>query len=476
MATTDNHETSAPLQGRRLQLVTFLVTGSMFMEVLDGNIIATALPQMGRSFGVDALELNVAMSAYLLALGVFIPVSGWIADRFGARRVFATAIASFTLTSLLCGLVSDLQLFIALRVLQGASGALMVPVGRLLVLRHTPQEQRMAAMSNLVWPALLAPVIAPALGGFIVQHASWHWIFFINLPLGVVAFALALSLIPAMPPEPRRAFDWLGFGLSGLGIFALLSGMERVAAAPGLFNCALLLTGLALVAASLWHFRHAANAMLSLAPLGIATFRAVMLGGSLERMAISSFPFLLPLMLQVGFQMEAFRAGLLLLVVFVGNFAMKAVTTPLLRHFGYRRVMLGNGSLAALSIAACAFIDADTSPLLLLPPLLACGMTRSMQFTCLSTLAFADVPDRQMSDANGLFNVVTQLSMAAGITLGAMTVRLGEVLAGHWHLDVPAIEYRVAMICTGLLVLLGLLDTLRLPRNAGDHFVARKKS
>ena len=163
----------------RLRLVTFLVTGAMFMEVLDGNIIATALPDMGRSFGIDAVRLNIAISAYLLALGAFIPISGWMTDRYGPRRVFASAIAGFTLTSLGCGLVSDLHAFVALRVLQGASGALMVPVGRLLVLRTTPPERRMAAMSNLVWPALIAPVIAPPLGGFIASHVDWHWIFFL---------------------------------------------------------------------------------------------------------------------------------------------------------------------------------------------------------------------------------------------------------------------------------------------------------
>lgn len=464
-----------PLQGRQLQLVTWLITGAMFMEVLDGNVIATALPAMALTFGVEAVQLNIAISAYLLALGVFIPVSGWIADRFGSRRVFASAVAGFTLASLGCGLVENYHAFIALRVLQGASGALMVPVGRLLVLRHTPPDKRMAAMSNLVWPALIAPVLAPPLGGFIVNHASWHWIFFLNVPLGIVALIIALRLIPQEEITSARKFDWKGFALSGLGIFALLSGLERLVIDADTLSVALFVTGIALVLISLRHFYTADNPMVNLAPLRIPTFRVALMSGSVTRMAVGCVPFMLPLMLQIGFGMDAFRSGLLLLIVFVGNLSMKTMTTPLLRRFGYRPVMLCNGVLAAIFIAACMLITPETSLLLLVPVLLAHGMTRSMQFTCLGTLAFADVPDKQMADANGLFNVVTQISMAAGITLGAMSIRAGELLSGVIQPTTQAFEYKVAFAMTALLALLGLIGTLQLPKGAGDHFIARKK-
>ncbi|KAB0622071.1 MFS transporter [Castellaniella defragrans] len=463
------------LQDARLRLVMFLVTGAMFMEVLDGNIIATALPDMSRSFGIDAVRLNVAISAYLLALGAFIPVSGWMTDRYGPRRVFACAIAGFTLTSLGCGLVENLHAFVVLRVLQGASGALMVPVGRLLVLRHTPQERRMAAMSNLVWPALVAPVIAPPLGGFIASHLDWHWIFFLNVPLGILGFVLALWLIPPLEPAPRRPFDWTGFALCGLGIFALLGALERLAATIDPAGLALLAGGAVLAAAALRHLRRAVAPMLSLAPLRIATFRVVAIGGSVTRMAIGSLPFLLPLMFQLGFGMNAFEAGLLLLVVFAGNLGMKAVTTPILRRFGYRPVMLWNGLLAAASLAACALLTPSMPLPLLLPILFVHGMARSMQFTCLGTLAFADVPEARMADANGLFNVVSQLGMAAGITLGALAVRLGEALAGALDIAGQAFPYRVAFMIAAGIALAGLLDTVRLPKGAGDHFVARPR-
>src|SRR5690606_34103941 len=297
------------LEAARLRLVTFLVTGAMFMEVLDGNIIATALPDMGRSFGVDAVQLNIAISAYLLALGVFIPISGWMTDRYGPRRVLACAIAGFTLTSLGCGLVDSLHAFIALRVLQGASGALMVPVGRLLVLRTTPPHRRMQAMSNLVWPALIAPVIAPPLGGFIASHLHWHWIFFLNVPLGLLGLALTLWLIPPMDLPPRRPFDWVGFILCSLGIFALLGALEWLSTSIQSTALALLAGGVLLILAARRHLYRAAAPMLSLAPLSIQTFRVVMLGGSITRVAIGSLPFLLPLMFQLGFGMNAFQAG-----------------------------------------------------------------------------------------------------------------------------------------------------------------------
>ncbi|MEN3112132.1 MFS transporter [Uliginosibacterium paludis] len=456
-----------------MRWVAWLVTAALFMEVLDGNIIATALPQMAESFGTDALRLNIAMSAYLLALGVFIPVSSWIADRLGARPVFAWAIAGFTAASLGCGLAGNLHLFVALRVLQGVFGALMVPVGRLLVLRNTPPAQRMVAMSNLVWPALVAPVIAPPLGGFITTHASWHLIFFINVPLGIIALLLALKLVPHVPPTAPRRFDWLGFLLSGLGIFLLLNGLDSLAAEPGIPGLGLLIGGLVLLAVALRHFRRVTNPMLDLSPMRIATFRVAMLGGSISRMAIGCLPFLLPLMFQLGLGMNAFHAGALLLVVFVGNVGLKTVTTPILRRFGYRPVMLFNGVLAAACLAACALIGPKSSMMLIVSILLLCGMTRSMQFTSLGTIAFADVPDRQMGDANALFNVVSQVSMAAGITLGAMAVQFGLQLKEWAGWTVPAAEFKFALLLSALVALLGLVDVLSLPRDAGDRFVGR---
>lgn len=457
----------------RLRLVTFLVTGSLFMEVLDGTIIATALPEMATSFGLSAVELNVGISAYLLALGVLIPVSGWFADRFGPRLIFTSAIALFTLSSALCGLSTDLPTFIALRILQGASGAMMVPVGRLLILRYTPQDKLMGAMSSLVWPALAAPVIGPPLGGFITTHAGWHWIFFLNVPLGLIAFVAALFLVPRIQPEARQPFDWRGFVLCGTATFAVLSGLERLAAAVTAVNLALIGGGLLMGWLALRHLRRASAPMLTLAPFRIATFRAAMVGGSISRMAIGSAPFLLPLLFQVGFGYSPFHSGLLLLVVFAGNFAMKSVTTPVLRRFGYRPVLIANSLLAAACLAACAILTPDTPLVVLLLVLFINGVTRSMQFTALGTIAFADVEKQQMADANGLFNTLSQIAMAAGITLGAIGVRLGEMLAGQGMLTGDGVAYRAAFLLAACVGVLGVVDLLRLPRGAGDHFIEK---
>lgn len=466
-------EAPAPISATRLKLLAGLVTGSMFMEVLDGNIITTALPEMAKSLGTSPVELNVGVSAYLLSLGVFIPVSGWIADRFGARTIYALAIALFTLTSAFCAAADSMTAFLLLRVLQGASGAMMVPIGRLVVLRLTPKDRLMAAMSNLVWPALIAPVIAPPLGGFITTHFSWHWIFLINLPLGLLALAAAMVLVPNLKEDNRRPFDWRGFIYCSLGTFAILSGLERLSTDIGPTAICLVLAGLFLVAVALFHFRRTASPMLDLSALRIATFRTAMVGGSVTRMGIGSVPFLLPLLFQIGLGYSAFHSGLMLLIIFAGNLTMKIVTTPILRRFGYRRVLLVNGVLAAFSVAASAAINSNTTWEVMVIILLLNGVTRSMQFTALGTVAFADIEKSQMSDANSLFNTISQVTMAAGITLGALALRLGDSLAVHIPDADAVMAYHAAFLMMGLLTFAGLLDCWRLPANAADHFVGR---
>lgn len=461
------------IDSARMRWVTWLVTGALFMEILDGAIIAPALPAMAQAFGVTPLALNVGISAYLLAVGIFIPASGWIADRFGTRRVFMSAIALFTLSSALCGMTHDLATFVAVRILQGFSGALMVPVGRLVILRQTPQDKLMAAMSALVWPALVAPVLGPPLGGFIAQHVGWHWIFFMNVPLGLAALFAAWRLVPDVREVRRSRFDWVGFLLCGAGIFILLTGLERLVAAVDLPNLALCGAGLLLLAAAVRHFGRTEAPMLALASLRVPTFRIAMLGGTLARMAIGAAPFLLALMFQVGFGHDATTSGLLVLALFAGNLLMKTVTTQVLRRFGYRRVLLGNGLLCALSLVACAALAADTPLWLSVPVLVFAGMTRSMQFTSLGTIGFSDIPKQEMSHANGLFNTVSQLGMAAGITLSAIAVRAAHASFGSASAAPVANDYRFAFVVLAGVVLLSLVGIARLPRGAGDHFIDR---
>nr|WP_233149041.1 MFS transporter [Shimwellia pseudoproteus] len=448
-----------------------LVAGAFFMEFLDGTVIATALPQMAESFGVRPVDLNIGISAYLLTLAVLIPASGWIADRFGARNIFTLALGIFTLSSVFCGLAESVEMFVAMRIIQGIGGALMVPVGRLAVLRTTPKDQLIKAIATLTWPALVAPIIGPPLGGFITQFANWRWIFFINVPLGLVAMALAWRIVRNLKADERRPFDSAGFLAMALAMVGLVIGMEMLAATAshGWQTATALVTGLLALAWTLRHFRHAPHPMIRLDAMAVPTFAVTMYGGSLFRCAISAVPFLLPLLFQVGFGMDAFHAGSLVLAVFAGNLAMKPATTWLIRRLGFKPLLLLNGGLNVIALLACALLTPHTATWLTLGILFLGGMFRSMQFTAISTLAFADVPASSMSYANTLFSTATQLAVGLGITLGAIGVRLGE-MAAHWPLlaGIPGISFRLAFVVVALVCLLGMVDTLRLPARAGS--------
>jgi EmrB/QacA subfamily drug resistance transporter len=455
----------------RLRWVMVLVTGALFMEILDGQIIITALPAMARSFGEAPMALELGVSAYMLAVGVFIPASGWVADRFGAKAILAAAIGLFTLASLLCGRASGLHEFVALRILQGVAGAMMVPVGRLVIMHHTPRDKMMDAMASLIWPALIAPVLGPPIGGFITQHLGWRWIFYLNLPIGLTALAACLWLVPADKGEEKRPFDWLGFVLCGAGTFALLLGFDRMTTGPDAVGAGLIVLGLGLGGAALGHFRRAAAPMLGLGPWAIQTFRASQRGGALMRMSIGAVPFLLPLMFQIGFGYDAFHSGLLVLAVFAGNLGIKTVTTPILRRFGLRAVLVVNGLIASALVAACGLLTPGTPVWLTVLVLLVGGCARSMQFTSISSMTFADVPRPQMADANGLSNTLSQLVMAAGITLGAVSVQVGHGLGARLGWQAPGAEYHFAFVVVALVTLAGVVDMLRLPRDAGEQFV-----
>ncbi|MEL2243922.1 MFS transporter [Leclercia adecarboxylata] len=455
-----------------------LVAGAFFMEFLDGTVIATALPDMAKSFGVQAVDLNIGISAYLITLAVLIPASGWIADRFGARKVFTLALAIFTLASVLCGLATSVDQFVAMRVLQGMGGALMVPVGRLAVLRTTPKHLLITAIATLTWPALVAPIIGPPLGGFITSYANWRWIFFINVPLGLIAIVLALRIIPDIYEETRRPFDTPGFIATSVAMVSLVYAMEMMGAEQvnTTVTLALLAIGMVTMIYALRHFRRAEWPMIRLDALQVPTFRVTMFGGSLFRASISAVPFLLPLLFQVGFGMDAFHSGLLVLAVFVGNLTIKPATTPLLRGLGFKKLLLINGALNVLALLACAFLTPQTPVWVIMLILYLGGVFRSIQFTAISTLAFADVPSPQMSYANTLFSTATQLAVGLGITLGAIGIRIGELFSELLGMEsLPGISFRLAFVAIALVCLLGMVDTLRLVKDAGSA-VSRKQA
>ncbi|HBQ0483711.1 TPA: MFS transporter [Klebsiella pneumoniae] len=455
-----------------------LVAGAFFMEFLDGTVIATALPDMARDFGVTAVELNIGISAYLITLAVLIPASGWIADRFGARAIFTLALAIFTLASVFCGLSTEVHIFVAMRILQGVGGALMVPVGRLAVLRTTPKHQLIKAIATLTWPALVAPIIGPPLGGFITRYASWHWIFFINVPLGLAAIILSLRIIPDIRETERRSFDLSGFITTSVAMVSLVTAMERLGdRQPQIWpTLALAALGFGCLLYSIRHFRRAAAPMVRLDALQVPTFRVTMYGGSLFRASISAVPFLLPLLFQVGFGMDPFHSGLLVLAVFVGNLTIKPATTPLIRWLGFRRLLLINGALNVCSLLACALLTPQTPVWAIMLILYLGGVFRSIQFTGVSTLAFADVPAAQMSDANTLFITASQLAVGLGITLGAIGIRLGEQVGDWLHLtELPGISFRLSFVFIALICLVGMIDSLHLAKTAGSSVSEKKK-
>ncbi|HBC6261805.1 TPA: MFS transporter [Citrobacter braakii] len=463
---------------RGLSPAALLVAGAFFMEFIDGTVIATALPDMAKSFGVQAVDLNIGISAYLITLAVLIPASGWIADRFGARKVFTLALAIFTLASVLCGLSESLESFVAMRILQGVGGALMVPVGRLAVLRTTPKHQLITAIATLTWPALVAPIIGPPLGGFITSYANWRWIFFINVPLGVLAIALALRFIPDIHDDERRPFDIAGFIATSVAMVSLVYAMELLGTQQpqGWLTAGLLALGTVTFLFALHHFRHTTWPMIRLDAMSVPTFRVTLYGGSLFRASISAVPFLLPLMFQVGFGMNAFHAGSLVLAVFVGNLTIKPATTPLIRWLGFKKLLLINGALNVLALLACALITPQTPVWVILLVLYLGGVFRSIQFTGISTLAFADVPGPQMSYANTLFSTATQLAVGLGISLAAIGIRIGDEVSEWLALGyIPGISFRLSFVAIAIICLVGMVDTLRLAHDAGSAVSNKSK-
>jgi EmrB/QacA subfamily drug resistance transporter len=450
--------------------VTALIAGAFFMENLDGTIIATALPQMARSFHIGAVNLNIGMTAYLLTLAVFIPISGWVADRFGARSVFASAIGIFTLASLLCGISHTLTEFTLMRILQGLGGAMMVPVGRLIVLRNTPKDQLALAIAYITWPGLTALVLGPPLGGFITTYFSWHWIFFLNLPIGAVALVLALLWIENVRTNERHPFDWLTFILAGVASSGTVFAMEKLGGEgmhwqiPTLILAISLTSGLLAVAAAR---RKPATSFVDLESLRIKTYALSIYGASAFRVAVSVLPFLLPLMFQIVFGLSAFRSGLYLLALFAGDFSMKAVVIQVLRRFGFRNILIVNGTIVAASIVLCCIINPATPPVLIVAILFVHGACRSMQFTCMTTLSYSEITPEHMSRANGFLSAVMQLSLGMGIAVGAITLRLIAHAHGH-SAAVPQLrDFHQAFLLMSILALGPVFNSIPLPPDAG---------
>ena len=453
--------------------IPLIVAAAFFMETLDGSIIVTALPSIAHAFGETTLALSVGISAYLVAVAVFVPAAGWVSERYGARNVFAAAVGAFTLASLLCGLSPGFWTFIAARVLQGSAAAFMSPVGRLVVLRETPKHRLIESLGMIVWPALIGPVVGPPLGGLIATYASWHWIFFINIPIGALGVWLVLRYIPRHAGGPRRPFDLLGFAYSSVALVALIQGLAFIAESPA-YRTAGASLALGGVAMGVWAIRHAVRHPTPLLDLVAARSRTFVLGtltaGFLGRIAINATPFLLPLMFQIGFHDTAFAAGLMVLVYMAGNLSMKAATTQTLRRFGFRSVLVVNGCLAALAITACGLLKPDWGLAAICVVLVLAGMTRSMQFTALNTIGFTDIPADARSGATTMSAMAQQVGSALGVAFATLGLALAQSVHGASALALQ--DFRVAFFACGALMAASAFWLARLPRDAGSAALA----
>lgn len=448
--------------------VTLIVAVALFMETMDSTIIATSLPAIAADLGEDPIALKLALTSYLLSLAVFIPVSGWMADRFGARTVFRAAIVVFTLGSAACGFAQGLGDFVLFRIIQGMGGAMMVPVGRLVILRSVPKAELISALAWLTVPALMGPVIGPPLGGFISTVFDWRWIFWINIPIGLLGIYLATRFVENFREEEVPPLDIKGFFLSGIGLGGLAFGFT-VSGQP-LFSApvvaAMLVTGAVALTLYVRHALRVPAPLLDLRLLKIDTFFASVAGGFLFRLGIGAAPFLLPLYFQLGFGMTALQSGLLTFATAVGAIAMKTTAAPIIRRIGFKQILVWNAVVTAAFTAASALFTAVTPAAVILAVLLVGGFFKSLQFTAINSIAYADIEEKDMSKATSFASVAQQLSMSAGVATGALVLEI-ERMGRETH-HVVASDFPPAFLIVGALAALSALVFIRLPKHAGS--------
>jgi EmrB/QacA subfamily drug resistance transporter len=451
-----------------------IVAVALFMENTDSTVIATSLPAIARAIGTNPLALKLAVTSYLLSLAIFIPASGWTADRFGARNVFRLAIGVFMLGSIGCALSHSLEDFVLARIFQGMGGAMMTPVGRLIVVRSTDKQLLLNAMSLLTIPALLGPICGPPLGGFITTYASWHWIFIINVPIGLLGIALATRYIPDVRAEHRYPFDLVGFILSGLGIGGLAFGLSVMGLAflPGSVVAALICVGAVSALAYVAYARRAPAPILDLNLLKLPTFRVSIFGGFMFRLGVGALPFLLPLLLQIGFDLTPFQSGLITFTGALGSIFMKAAAVSVLKRLGYRNVLLYNSLISAAFLAACASFVHGMPFAAMIAILLVGGFFRSLQFTSVNTIAYAEITPPLMSRATSMVAAVQQLSLSTGVAVGALVVEITLRLkhAGAMGAD----DFPSAFLAIGALSASAALIFMRLAPDAGAELSGRK--
>jgi EmrB/QacA subfamily drug resistance transporter len=448
-------------------LIPLIVACGLFMENLDATVLSTSLPAIAADLHEDPISLKLALTSYLLSLAVFIPISGWVADKYGARTVFMGAILVFSIGSALCGLSHNLPEFVVYRMIQGLGGAMMVPVGRLVILRTVSKSEMISALAWLTIPALVGPVIGPPLGGFITTYFHWRWIFYINLPIGMLGLLLTWRHIANVMEAHVRPLDRTGFALSGLGLSAFVFGLAILGESSGSLSTGFLLlaAGVGVLAIYVWHANRVAHPVIDLRLLLIPTFRASVIGASFFRIGVGAVPFLLPLMLQLVFGLSPFNSGMITLAAAGGALIMKATAAPIIRFFGFRRVLIVNALICSAFLIANAFFTAGTPHSVIMAVLLIGGFFRSLEFTAVNALAYADVKPSDMSKATSFASVSQQVSLSVGVALGALILQAARGMNGEAQLTLH--DFSLAFWIVGSISAISALSFMRLPKSAG---------
>ena len=451
------------------RILPFIVGCALLMQMLDSTVVTTALPAMARDLGSDPISMNITITSYLIAVAMFVPVSGWAADRFGARKIFIAAVVLFTLSSLTCALSNSLTQLVISRVVQGLGGAMMVPVGRIILLRTIPKHNLLKAMAFLSMPALIGPMAGPPLGGLLVTYASWHWIFLINIPIGILGVWLIVRYVKELPSEEKTPrLDVIGFLLSAVCMAALVSGFESLGHGGPSAWISIVMIGTGLLTGYLYvlHARRHPNPIIDLTLLRNPTFRAAVLAGNLCRFAVGATPYLLALLLQIGFGMSPLSAGLITFVGAIGSLLMKMAAPRILNRWGYRSVLTVNAVLTGASLAACASFTPDMPAVLMLGILLIGGFFRSLQFTAVNTLAYADIAQAGMSRASSFASMAQQLGVSLGVGVAAEALSLS--MAWRNSDTLIAADVMVGFIVIGVLCALASLSFWKLSPEAGE--------
>ena len=451
-------------------VVPLAVASALFMEFIDSTALSTALPTLARAFHTDPVHLKLALTSYLLALAVVAPASGWVADRLGAKRVFLSAMAVFLVGSALCGVSRSLGELVAARLVQGVGGAMMTPVGRLIVVDSAPRDRFVSAMSWFTMPALVGPLLGPPLSGLVLGFAGWPWIFYINIPVGLIGMAAVAAFVPRLErPDPGR-FDSGGFLLAALAIVGLTSLCETAGTGltPWSFELGAAVVGAAAAVMFVRHVRRAARPVLNLRLLSTPTFRASMLGGTFLRLGIGASPLLLPLLLQIGFGWSPVKAGLLTISQAAGAMLLKPIAPTMLRRLGYRRVLVVSAIASGVCTASPAFFRPDTPVVLIVVVLGVSGFVRSSHFTAANALAYADVARRDVSQASTLSTVIQQVGLSLGVSLGGLALHLARGSAA-----LTPDSFTLPFLIIGVIALLATPVYLRLGPNAGAEIGGR---